>query len=296
MTRGTTFSAIDVRQTDEQGRQVRFRRGAALQRTGVVRPLVATILDRLRSLANRLDPRLAPQPPTPLTFNLQSDMLPRVLEPEVMDTAEEAADYDAMDHAGVNRQFVDDLLGARDGRTLGDVLDVGTGTAQIPIELARRPVECRITAIDLASEMLAVARRNVTAAGLRNVTLELVDAKGLPYPDASFDVVMSNSIVHHIPNPDATFAEMRRVVRPGGLLFVRDLLRPDSSDAVEQFVTQYAGDETPHQQQLFRQSLHASLTLEELRGMVRSVGIDPAGITQTSDRHWTLVWQRPVGG
>ena len=71
MTRGTTFSAIDVRQTDEQGRQVRFRRGAALQRTGVVRPLVATILDRLRSLADRLDPRLAPQPPTPLNFNLQ---------------------------------------------------------------------------------------------------------------------------------------------------------------------------------------------------------------------------------
>ena len=223
-------------------------------------------------------------------------MLPRVLEPEVMDTAEEAADYDSMDHSGVNRQFVDDLLDAGDGQPLGNVLDVGTGTAQIPIELARRPVQCRITAIDLANEMLAVAHRNVAAAGLKNVTLELVDAKGLPYAEASFDVVMSNSIVHHIPKPEATFAEMHRVLRPGGLLFVRDLLRPDSTDAVERFVARYAGDETPHQQQLFRQSLHASLTLDELQGLVQSVGIDPAGIGQTSDRHWTLLWRRPSGG
>ena len=58
---------------------------------------------------------------------------------------------------------------------------------------------------------------------------------------------------------------MRRVLRPGGLLFVRDLLRPKTADEVEHLVATYAGDETPQQRQLFRQSLHAALTLDELR-------------------------------
>ena len=59
--------------------------------------------------------------------------LERVLEPEVMDTVEEAQDYDSMDHSLVNEIFVQDLLAT--GPIEGEVLDVGTGTAQIPIEL-----------------------------------------------------------------------------------------------------------------------------------------------------------------
>ena len=62
----------------------------------------------------------------------------RVLEGEVMDTAEEASDYNAMDHAAVNRIFVDDLLRCPDEQLTGDILDLGTGTALIPIELCRR--------------------------------------------------------------------------------------------------------------------------------------------------------------
>src|SRR5579871_5475245 len=65
-----------------------------------------------------------------------SPMLPRVLEPEVMDSLEEARDYDAMDHAQVNRVFVADLLSF--WQASGTILDVGTGTAQIPLELCAR--------------------------------------------------------------------------------------------------------------------------------------------------------------
>ena len=63
-------------------------------------------------------------------------MLKRVLEPEAMDTPDEAHDYDAMDHSTVNRVFVADFLSVWDGGT--PLLDVGTGTAQIPIELCRQ--------------------------------------------------------------------------------------------------------------------------------------------------------------
>jgi len=226
-------------------------------------------------------------------------MLPRTLEPEVMDTAEEAADYDAMDHSEVNRRFVDDLLAVTDGSALssrldghGDsvrILDVGTGTALIPIELFRRPISATVWAADLAAEMLILAEQNVRDAGMHGrVLLEQVDAKTLPYGDGEFDIVMSNSIIHHIPEPVDSLREMIRVLSPGGLLFVRDLLRPESDTEVESLVETYAGNENEPSQQLFRQSLHAALTVDEIRQWLTDCGWRSDDVTQTSDRHWTI--------
>ena len=229
-------------------------------------------------------------------------MLTRQLEPEVMDTPDEARDYDAMDHGPVNRRFVDDFLAFCLATPLSQrltdlnqplsVLDVGTGTALIPIELCCRSVTCRATAIDLSAEMLKLAELNINRAELSNVIrVELIDAKQTPYAEASFDAVISNSIVHHIPEPRAAFAEMTRLLRPGGVLFVRDLLRPETETEVEHFVSLYAGEENAHSQQLFRASLHAALTLAEVRETVQPFGIPSAAVMQTSDRHWTLEWQ-----
>jgi ubiquinone/menaquinone biosynthesis C-methylase UbiE len=221
-------------------------------------------------------------------------MLPRVLEPEVMDTTEEAADYDAMDHSTVNRVFAGDFVAALNrgltppGSPLR-VLDVGTGTALIPIELASRKLGFHITAIDLAEEMLVLGRKNVERAGYGDaIKLELVDAKQLPYLDGVFDAVMSNSIVHHIPEPGGTLAEMWRVLKPGRLLFVRDLLRPETNEEVERIVQTYAGSESPRQQQLFRQSLHAALTVAEVSELMVALGRPRECVRQTSDRHWTV--------
>ena len=215
-------------------------------------------------------------------------MLERVLEPEVMDSAEEAHDYDSMDHSHVNHLFVSDFLQFYAAPI--HVLDVGAGTAQIPIELCRRHPSVRVVAIDMAQHMLDVGRRNLDNAGLtERIELRLSDAKKMPFADGSFDAVMSNSIIHHFPSPFAVFAEMARVVKPGGVLFVRDLLRPVDADALAGFVKTYAGDANAHQQKMFAESLHAALTLEEVRAMVKNVGFDPATVRQTSDRHWTWV-------
>lgn len=226
-------------------------------------------------------------------------MLPRVLEPEVMDTAEEALDYDSMHHDTVNRIFVDDLLQAAHDLSSGGaesrpmrVLDVGTGTALIPIELYRRPGAFEVVAIDLANEMLKLANRNIERAGLANcIRAELVDAKRLPYADGSFDWVISNSIVHHIPEPSICMAEMRRVLRPGGLWFVRDLFRPDSAEVIERIVQTYAGMDSERQQQLFRQSLHAALTVSEVRELVAPLSVPSEFVKATSDRHWTMSYR-----
>jgi ubiquinone/menaquinone biosynthesis C-methylase UbiE len=215
-------------------------------------------------------------------------MLTRILEPEVMDSPEEARDYDAMDHAAVNRAFVTDFLAFWDGRS--PILDVGTGTAQIPVELCRQAPAAQVVAIDLAEHMLRVGRENVRRAGFAaRLRLECCDAKSVPFAAGTFAAVISNSIVHHIPEPGRVLAEMVRVLAPGGGLFVRDLLRPPDEATLQRLVALYAGDANAHQQQMFADSLHAALNLAEVRDLVRGLGFDPETVRQTTDRHWT--WQ-----
>ncbi len=226
-------------------------------------------------------------------------MLPRILEPEVMDTPEEARDYDAMDHCSVNRVFVEDFLKVWDGAN--PILDLGTGTAQIPIALCQRDPKARVIAIDLAEEMLQVGRDNVHRAGLGGgIVLQRIDAKDLPFPDSAFGAIISNSIVHHIPQPAAVLAEVVRVAVPGALLFLRDLLRPADEMTLLRLVATYAGEANDHQKQMFADSLHAALTLDEIRQLVGALGFAVETVQQTTDRHWTWTARkssrRPAGG
>ena len=225
--------------------------------------------------------------------------LQRKLEPEVMDSAEDASEYNEMDHSEVNQAFVDELLaflGTNEGfksrlddeGDLVGVLDVGTGTALIPALLCDQHAAFKVMAVDMAVNMLELASYNVHAS-LRGDQIELVqaDAKDLGYESEMFDVVISNSIVHHIHDPKQCVAEMVRVVQPGGAIFVRDLMRPESMETLESIVQTYAGDATEYCQQLFHQSLHAALTLDEMRQLVLDCGWNPDGVQATSDRHWT---------
>jgi ubiquinone/menaquinone biosynthesis C-methylase UbiE len=219
-------------------------------------------------------------------------MLARVLETEAMDTLEEAVDYDAMDHAEVNRVFVADLLAAAPGD--GEMLDLGTGTALIPIELCRQSPTARVLAVDLSANMLEVARRNVERSDLvGRIFLERVDAKRLPYRDGAFATVLSNSIVHHIPDPRPVLEDVWRLTASGGLLFFRDLMRPNDDATVLRLVETYAAGATQHQRQMLDDSLRAALTVEEVQQLVAHLGQPPESVRATSDRHWTWHGRKP---
>ena len=213
----------------------------------------------------------------------------RELEPEVMDTPDEAVAYDQMDHREVNRRFVDDLLaawGPIDGPF--EVVDLGTGTALIPIELCQRDERIRVVAVDAAEHMLEVARKNINRVGLADrVKLELADAKRQSL--GKYDVVMSNSLVHHLPEPAMFFDRAAELVRLGGMLFVRDLFRPASEAEWQRLVDLYTAGESDHARQMFAESLRAALTIEEVRELIVARGFDSASVTATSDRHWTWV-------
>jgi ubiquinone/menaquinone biosynthesis C-methylase UbiE len=151
---------------------------------------------------------------------------------------ERALDANLRDLARINRLTGGTGLSRRAVEALGDVsgspirtfLDVGTGGADIPLSLladARRAGrDLEITACDSRPEVLAAARRARPAlAAVSRLRLEAADGRGLPYPDATFDVAHASLVLHHL-EPEAVLAfvrELRRVARIG--IVVNDLLR-----------------------------------------------------------------------
>lgn len=210
----------------------------------------------------------------------------RITEPEVMDSTQEAIEYDAMDFLEVNTAFAESAISLCPSTAL--ILDAGTGTARIPIIMCQRRPQWQIIGIDLAQSMLEVGRKNVQQAGLKQqIKLELVDAKQMPYPDAHFDMVISNSIIHHLPNPLPFLQEIKRILKPNGAIFIRDLLRPNNAEIVEDIVKKYAADCNEHQTMLFRDSLHAAFPLDEIKELMQQALLENINVYQSSDRHWT---------
>ncbi len=214
-------------------------------------------------------------------------MIQRILEPEVMDSEQEAIDYDSMDFTEVNTDFAQLAITLAPNQT--KILDVGTGTARIPIIISNLRPNCQIIAVDMAKSMLTIAQKNVDTANRNNqIKLALADAKNLPFPSGEFDLVISNSLVHHLPDPLPFFQEVKRVLKPFGSVLIRDLLRPETVSQLEEIVNQANLNYNPHQEKLFRDSLYASFTLDEVTNFVHTAGLNHAKIYQSSNRHWTL--------
>ena len=143
-------------------------------------------------------------------------------------------------------------------------------------------------AVDMAASMLDLAKFNVQVNLLdQRITLTQLDAKGLIFEDEMFDVSICNSLIHHLAQPELALSQIARVTREDGIIFVRDLLRPADESMLDHLVETYVSQESEYSQKMFRDSLHASLTLEEMKEIVVKLGFAAETVSATSDRHWT---------
>ena len=103
------------------------------------------------------------------------------------------------------------------------VLDVGCGPGSITRGLAERVAPGEVVGVDLSRETLAAAREEAAARGVTNLRYEEASVYQLPYADGSFDVAYAHQVFQHLREPAAALREMLRVLRPGGLVAVRDV-------------------------------------------------------------------------
>jgi len=212
--------------------------------------------------------------------------IPRQAEAEPMDLAEEARAYAVADFSDVNEAFVErlaELVGPLERAT---AIDLGTGPGDIPVRVVRRYPGWRVVAVDLSEAMLGHARRTIEDAALTGaIHLVLQDAKGAPFRNGAFDVVFSNSILHHISDTQALWGEVRRLGRSRAWVLLRDLARPGSPAAAAAIVQEYAGRESVLLQEEFYRSLLAAYTPDEVREQLREAGLERLHVAMVSDRH-----------
>ena len=108
-------------------------------------------------------------------------------------------------------------LGGLPPEPFGDALEIGAGTGYFSLNLVQLGLIGSATATDISPGMLASLEANATELGLA-VTTEVSDAELLPFDDQSFDLVFGHAVLHHIPDLERAFAELHRVLRPGGAL------------------------------------------------------------------------------
>jgi ubiquinone/menaquinone biosynthesis C-methylase UbiE len=214
----------------------------------------------------------------------------RTPEPEIMDIPARVKAYARADFSAVNAAFVERLLALTGDRHECRALDLGTGPGDIALRLARACPAWRIAAIDASPPMLKLARQ--AAQGGANPAFIGADAKRLPFADRAFDLVYSNSLLHHLPDPLPFWREVKRLAKPGGLIFVRDLFRPPTPAAAQRLVDTYAADEHPLLREDFYNSFLAAFTPEEIREQLRASAISRLDILEVTDRHVDVFGRR----
>ena len=212
----------------------------------------------------------------------------RTLEPELMESDAQVQAYAAADFSQENQGFVDLFREYFPEFSEGHVLDLGCGPGDIPIRLARAVPGCRITAVDASSPMIRLAEDKVRQAGLSDrITFRCERFQDLAGANMA-DAAMSNSLLHHVPNPLQFWHKLRVAVKPGSPVLVMDLLRPESPEEAQAIVDRYASGAPDILRRDFYNSLLAAFTEDEISAQLAQMNLTRLIIDVVDDRHWVV--------
>lgn len=209
----------------------------------------------------------------------------RVPEPELMDDPAQALAYAQADFSEPHEAFVRHFSERFPDITPRRVLDLGCGPADVSIRFARAYPACTVTAVDGSAPMLELAEEAVRRAGLRpRFEFRYGRLPGVAWTDR-YDVILSNSLLHHLTDPLVLWTVARAHAGPGAALLVMDLMRPATRTAAEQLVAEYARGEPDGLRQDFYNSLLAAYRPDEVHGQLVTCGLPQLRVEVVSDRH-----------
>lgn len=226
-----------------------------------------------------------------MTNRVAAMIMPRTPEPELMLGRAQAEAYARADFTEPNARFVNDFLSLAGANFAGTILDLGCGPGDIALRLAQSLPGCVVHGLDGSGAMLAAGRKLVLHGqpGAERVRLIRGFLPGAELPLRRYDAVISNSLLHHLPEPMVLWRAVCRYARPGAPVLVADLARPRSAAAARLLVETYSGDEPQVLKDDFLRSLLASFRVGEVRRQLVAAGLAPGlRVRMVSDRHWAV--------
>ena len=220
----------------------------------------------------------------------------RVLEPQLMEDDEQARAYAQADFEEAHNSFVERFRTIFRGRNIGPhVLDLGCGPGDISIRFARAFPESTVDGVDGSPAMLQHGEGLLEAAGgiASRVHLMRGMLPGARLPRRKYDVVISNSLLHHLPDPQVLWNTVAEYATRGCPVFVMDLLRPTSIEQANAFVEEYAAREPDVLKRDFYNSLLAAFEIDEVRDQLEKANLAALSVEQISDRHLIVAGSAP---
>ena len=201
-----------------------------------------------------------------------------------METKEQASAYAQANFAESNALFLEKLFESCAISDETKILDVGCGDGEIPIAIHKRK-NSHITALDGSSFMLNELTRKMSLNKINNIKVVCQKYEDNDFEEKSFDLVVSNSVLHHVKSPINFWEMSLKLIKHNGRIIVMDLFRPNDEKYLLNILNQYGG--TSHVlKKDFENSLRAAYTIQEVEDQLSSFSQISSSVKCISDRHF----------
>ncbi len=220
----------------------------------------------------------------------------RIPEPELMDTEEQARAYAAANFSAAHQSYVtlfSETFPKRPAKAT--VLDLGCGPADVTIRFAKANPGYTFHAVEGSAAMLNCARQALKSQRRLIQRIKLIGGyiPGAPIPRKSYDLILSNSFLHHLHDPKVLWRCVRYHAKTGTFVFITDLFRPTSRARAKALVRKYSHAEPPILKRDFYNSLLAAFAPDEIEGQLAEAKLDQLRVKVISDRHLMICGRIP---
>ncbi|MBM9591756.1 methyltransferase domain-containing protein [Leptospira sp. 201903075] len=231
------------------------------------------------------------------SVNFSFHHMVRIPEPELMEDPTQVESYAKADfetaHSFLIRKFQDRLP---QRFTPESILDLGCGPGDMSSRLYSQFPMANFTFLDGSEFMIDLCKKRIDTlvSKKRNNKIDFKNELIQDFvPESPYDLVFSNSLLHHIHDPFEFWGAVQRSIHPDSFIFISDLMRPDSLVSANQLIERYANDEPEILKKDFYNSLLAAYRIEEVKEMLEIVRLDSKlNLEPVTDRHW-ICYSKP---